>query len=488
MSARQRDSSNGRSSWLADFDERLWPIHGAVGLLAGLITVVAIADSRFDEPRLLYNAWLRVGVAAAVVLVLVIASLWLRSRAARRALLCMLLSLLAHVGFGVFAHHQYLTTRADRPEPSHDAAEEPATEAPSPDFKFEYVETAPERSTFDEPVEVEIPAEAATTKIARQESEKISLPRDETVPAERAPLAKLSTVAIQPADRTTPPVAELASASPITRHELPHPPDADSPIPQPVILPSSEPTVTLGPSVAVQSKADPKPTAAPPRPVLAMEPISTPAAPMELARLTPRPIPADQPSSMPADQSSQPARSAIAPPPTPVEPIELPAIIESHPSAALHLSSAEAAATRSQTTDSRAALSRPDEESRQLTAMTRQTQLPAAVAPRKESPAASRPDDTSAVPMSLTRAPSGIDLPSAIVARLPTSQSHRRPAARRPTPSNRPHPSKWPSPKPRRHRPSTPPTCWPATRRLLVRKPRHRRPPPRCVPRRFNAR
>lgn len=240
MPARPSNPSSSRWSWLADFDERLWPIHGIIGIFAALITVAALADTRFDDPRLATSAWLRVGVTVVVVLVLFVASLWLRSRAARRLLLCILVSLIAHAGFGVFAHHQYLTTSASMPEPVSKVAEEPAPEPPSPDFKFEYVETAPERSPFEDPVVVEAPPEAMSIEVARQALEKIAPPRDEPAPETPLPPAQPSPATVRPTDRDQPPPIDLASVTPITRHDLPRTSASDAPIPQPAI-PENQP-------------------------------------------------------------------------------------------------------------------------------------------------------------------------------------------------------------------------------------------------------
>ena len=413
-----RPVSNSHFSWLADFDERLWPIHGVLGLLVGLITVVAVGDCRFDDPRLVYNAWLRVGVAVVVVLVLIIASLWLRSQAARRVLFCMLLSTLVHVGFGVFAHYQHLVTQVERPEPSHQTAEEPPPEPPLSDFKFEYVETPPERPAFEEPVEVELPTVTTVAQVAREESEKVSLPPHETVAPALSPSSKPTPTPLRPIEREWP-LPELASASPIIRRETQPPPAADSPIPQPVILPPSEPAAgALNPGAAAQTQADRKTADVATRPAPFNEPTPTPDLPMELARLTPRPGAADQPLATPPDRSSPPARSAIAPPAAQVEPIELPAIVESHSSATF----VPAPTDTPQTPIANTELPRAQKESRQLEAMIPLPRLPAATAPRQKAPESPRPDETSPSPASLARTPAGIDLPSAIVARLPDVQ------------------------------------------------------------------
>jgi hypothetical protein len=423
-------AANSRLSWLADFDERLWPIHGVLGFLVGLITLVAIGDCRFDDPRLIYNAWLRVGVAVAVVLVLIIASFWLRSRAARRVLFCMLLSVLVHVGFGVFAHYQHLP-QIDQPAPSPQTAEESPPEPPLSDFKFEYVETPPERPAFEEPVEVELPAVATTAKIARQESGKISHPLHETVAPEPPPSTKPLPAPLRPTERELP-LPELASASPMIRREKQPTPVADAPIPQPVVLPSSEVAAgALNPSATAQTQADRKAAEIATRPVTLSEPTPTSNLSVELARLTPRPGTADKPLATPPDRSSSPARSAIAPPAAQVEPIELPTIIENQSNATF----VPAPADTPQTPVTNTELLRVQKESRQLDAMTAMPRLPVAAAPRQKTPSASRPDETSSAPTSLARAPAGIDLPSAIVARLPDVQLPPPPG----TPSNSRH-------------------------------------------------
>ena len=93
---------------VADFDDRLWPVHGALFVLAGLIAGIVVLNSRFDDPRLLYNGWVHLAFDGTCLAALLWGITRARSRLVPRLQFSVALSLLAHLLLLLFLGSQYL--------------------------------------------------------------------------------------------------------------------------------------------------------------------------------------------------------------------------------------------------------------------------------------------------------------------------------------------------------------------------------------------
>jgi hypothetical protein len=95
---------NGRRRPPPGFDDQLWPINCAILVLAGFVAGIILAQRDLDDPRLLYNKLIQLGVVAAMVVVAMIGAYALQGKIRRRLQLCVLISLLIHLSGAVFVY------------------------------------------------------------------------------------------------------------------------------------------------------------------------------------------------------------------------------------------------------------------------------------------------------------------------------------------------------------------------------------------------
>src|SRR5580698_390890 len=89
------------------FDEQVWPINVALVVLAGFVAGSIVALSTFDDPRWLYNGWVRLATLAISVGLLIFAVNFVDSRRLRRNLqLAIVLSCLFHVVLMIVLYNQ----------------------------------------------------------------------------------------------------------------------------------------------------------------------------------------------------------------------------------------------------------------------------------------------------------------------------------------------------------------------------------------------
>ncbi len=142
---------------LSDFDDQLWPINVAIVILGGIAAGTIVATSSFDDPRTLHNAWVRLGGVGAVMAVLFCAVVWLQGKMLRRVQLCLIVSLMVHIGLVLYLRDQYLDILAtlDREGGQNPSGQrDPIT---MPDYHWEQIERPDVPQSFEEPVEVETP-------------------------------------------------------------------------------------------------------------------------------------------------------------------------------------------------------------------------------------------------------------------------------------------------------------------------------------------
>ncbi|NQT39708.1 MAG: hypothetical protein HQ581_19585 [Planctomycetes bacterium] len=138
------------------FDERNWPVNCALLILAGFAAGIIIATSQFDDPRLLHNAWFRLGT----LLVSTGALFWIAGRTTgamrRRMQLCLLVSVLVHTWMAMYLHRHYLKMTAEA-ELQHNSIVIPMDPVTIPEYYRSPEEERGKLEDFEQPVDVETP-------------------------------------------------------------------------------------------------------------------------------------------------------------------------------------------------------------------------------------------------------------------------------------------------------------------------------------------
>jgi hypothetical protein len=214
-------SESDRSARIAkpvDFDERLWPIDLAVVILAGSVAGIVAAVSSFDDPRLLYNGWARLGAVAAAVSLLLLGVRWLRAKMAPRFQLCLAVSLLIHLSLAVCLQQKHLSLTAPLDQRLNQPAAEPPAQSLLADYHWQPIEPLPTfQQVFEEPIATAAPENTAAETIERVEVPRITPPREPppielkppqpppepAVPPRRAAEQPQLALAPQPASRQT---------------------------------------------------------------------------------------------------------------------------------------------------------------------------------------------------------------------------------------------------------------------------------------------
>ena len=139
------------------FDERLWPINCLLFVLSGIVIGLVLGTSRFDDPRILYNAAFRLAIVLVGLGALFFAVSRLRERMVRRVQLCVLISLLVHLGLGVYLHYKYLELKERHQDKlAAEMAEEYEFET-IPDYDWERLERPETEQAFEKPLDVDLP-------------------------------------------------------------------------------------------------------------------------------------------------------------------------------------------------------------------------------------------------------------------------------------------------------------------------------------------
>ena len=70
--------------------------------------ICAQSDFSFPQTGLLNNGYVHLGIVALLMCVLLWAVTWLKAKMVRRVQLCILFSVLVHLGLAIYLHGQYL--------------------------------------------------------------------------------------------------------------------------------------------------------------------------------------------------------------------------------------------------------------------------------------------------------------------------------------------------------------------------------------------
>jgi len=233
------------SEHLGDFDEQVWPVNLAILVFAGFVTgIVLAATEDFFDPRPFYNGFVRLGVVAVLVVILLASTTWLKAPTARRVQFCVILSLFLHMVLAVFLREQYLKLVAFLREQTIQAMVEEDI-ITVPDYVEDSFEEPGTLSEYEQPAKV-VPSERdAATEIA---------PESPRVP---------SSDEIVPQSRPENSLPEQAAPVPPERHSLQTPERVREEQPSPIRQPDRDSavmaeTATLQPPIDLQPSRPPE--------------------------------------------------------------------------------------------------------------------------------------------------------------------------------------------------------------------------------------
>ena len=211
---------------LADFDEQVWPVNLAIVIFAGFTAGVIYATTdNFWDPRVFHNGFFRLSVVALLVAGLFWATALLRGRAARRVQFCVIVSLLLHMILAVMLREQYLRLAAQR-QANEVGTEEEEERLILPEyFAPRDAEGAP--SEYDRPIPTKSPQESPETALSPPRMPAPEPTRERTADEETPGAPRAS-----PAPRVelTAPRRMEAVTRPAARQEFEHQPLPDQPL------------------------------------------------------------------------------------------------------------------------------------------------------------------------------------------------------------------------------------------------------------------
>ncbi len=163
--------------------ERIWPLDVSIAALAGLVLYISVTQLKFDDPRLLYNAWTYAVGVPVVALLLALFSHSLLSRYVHRSIqLGLLFSLLVHLLLLILAVNVIIFSRyfpeaftGLRPERS-------VVRKTLPEYVFQTPQPSSTTPDWSQPVEAEtssrvIPEEPRQLPPVEQSAPKLEVPR-----------------------------------------------------------------------------------------------------------------------------------------------------------------------------------------------------------------------------------------------------------------------------------------------------------------------
>ncbi|MHC4176961.1 MAG: hypothetical protein ACYSWU_05615, partial [Planctomycetota bacterium] len=235
-----------QTSKVADFDDHLWPINCAILILAGFVTGIVIVNSKFDDPRILYNGWVRLIGVAAVVGLLFWGVMWLQGKMLRRLQLCVVLSLLAHVVLVLYLGYEKLIVLLEWEIASGDPVIEQYEKIIIPDYYWQQIERPHAQQSFERPMVTEAPRPTDPEAVQRVAEEpdvpaKTAPPEEPEIPQRQQPNPTITRRAQPSAPRR----ADAAAGAQISRQPWKDRPSPNQPIPEPEITPQPRQTAAV---------------------------------------------------------------------------------------------------------------------------------------------------------------------------------------------------------------------------------------------------
>lgn len=245
-------------SMLLDFDDQPWPIHVAIFLLAGFAGWVLLATTpQFNDPRLLYNGYVRLGSVVLMIGLLFWAVTWLQGRLRRRIILCVLISLLIHLGLALYLHEHYMVAFSSPQKATVAQLAEPAEPIAKPDFRWENVQPTPleEKQELEKPVETQPPEEPKAEPL-RLEAAELPAAKPESVAPETPQPKPPEAAQVRRAELSAPRREETAGKQ-LSREPWQARPLAYEPVSSPAIKPEGRPSpAALQDQVAAVQRRD----------------------------------------------------------------------------------------------------------------------------------------------------------------------------------------------------------------------------------------
>jgi hypothetical protein len=300
-----------------DVEDQLWPINLLVVVLAGFVVGLILGLSRFDDPRLFYNAYFQLFTVGLTLGVWFLAIRWVRGRLKQRLKIAALFSLVAHLwlllSLGVGYYRVLMQTK-----PNQDKVEEIA-ELRVPEYPESVMEQGEAPSPYHRPVETVLPVPQmpeAPKQVVEGHPPRVERPSAQVPkPPEPKPTPLI------PGERreVSPPHRAESIEEPIRRQIAEARQEPIPPAPLPEIRPAAPPKRPEAAEEVVRRQ--PPQSAQPQRPQPTAPVVERPAP---LAVTTPRPAsqtPAEPPASEPAGPNRQvrpapePVLRAESPPP-----------------------------------------------------------------------------------------------------------------------------------------------------------------------------
>jgi hypothetical protein len=221
-----------------ELNDQIWPVNLALIVLAGFVVGLVLVTSRFDDPRILHNAFFRLATVGLTLTAWFVGIRWLRGKMRRRLKICVLFSLLCHLWLLMSLGVGYYKLVVHRDEGDGRAVEELALTT-VPDYQPEKMEHPDAPGEYARPVETKAP-KATAPETVKQENEHPPQP-DKKPTAEPQPPAPQQPDAIELKRREITAPRRDDAAAQLSRQELKQPSQPERPIPQPEIKPVRSP-------------------------------------------------------------------------------------------------------------------------------------------------------------------------------------------------------------------------------------------------------
>ena len=164
------------------FDDQVWPIRVAICLLGTVLGSIVVVQGGFDNPRPWANGWvhlLAVGLVTGI-------SLWAANLAntknSRRLRFCFVLSLITHIGLGIFLYDFKLQFTVKAEEPVKTKPAQPLREIErAKEFVIQSPQTSPVQQEIEKPVATGAPR-LQTDPHTKQQTEPQPLPQTDALP------------------------------------------------------------------------------------------------------------------------------------------------------------------------------------------------------------------------------------------------------------------------------------------------------------------
>ena len=220
----------------AGSEEQLWPIVCATMALVGILGVIVVANSDFDEDRLYLNGYTYLAGLGVVAALLIFIASRLKGAARRTAELAIVLSLALHSAAGVGAFYLFKSDLGGSSllDAARDARPESDDDSPLPDYHWAQDEEQQPEQAFEKVVETTVRDQApAAAQVQPRDMEHVA-PLAEVPRAPKVEVTPLGTGATEPSGPLDirPDAAKVEEAKPPEALAMVRQKEAELPIPK----------------------------------------------------------------------------------------------------------------------------------------------------------------------------------------------------------------------------------------------------------------